>query len=47
MGELGMAGNDWLQMITVEPDSYASDYCEEQQLQYTYPDANDWLLGGF
>ena len=34
-------------MITVKPDSYASDYCEEQQLQYTYPDANDWLLGGF
>ena len=42
-----MAGNDWLQMITVKPDSYASDDCEEQQLQYTYPDANDWLHGGF
>lgn len=30
-------------MITVEPDSYASDYCSKNQLQFTYPNANDWL----
>lgn len=33
MGELGMAGNDWVQMITVKPDSCALDDCEEQKLQ--------------
>jgi len=29
--------------ITVSRDSYAATYCEEHDLSYTYPDANDWL----
>lgn len=29
--------------ITVSRDSYAAQYCRENNLNYTYPDANDWL----
>ena len=29
--------------ITVNRDSYAAEYCKENGLNYTYPDANDWL----
>lgn len=29
--------------ITVPRNSYASEYCKENGLTYTYPDANDWL----
>ena len=29
--------------LTVTRDSYAAEYCEENGLNYTYPDANDWL----
>ena len=29
--------------ITVSRDSYAAEYCKENGLNYTYPDANDWL----
>ena len=31
--------------ITVGRDSYAAQYCRENGLQYTYPDALDWLKG--
>ena len=31
--------------VTVERDSYAAEYCKENSLTYTYPDANDWLNG--
>ena len=31
-------------MITVDPDSYAANYCVENQLPFTYPNANDWLF---
>ena len=39
-----MAGNDWVQMITVKPDSCALDDCEEQKLQYI-SHTKDWPLG--
>lgn len=29
--------------IIVSRNSYAADYCKENNLNYTYPDANDWL----
>ena len=29
--------------VTVSRDSYAVQYCEENDLNYTYPDSNDWL----
>ena len=29
--------------LTVERDSYAREYCIENELPYTYPDATDWL----
>ena len=29
--------------LTVGRDSYAKQYCIENNLKYTYPDANDWL----
>lgn len=29
--------------LTVDHDSYAAEYCKEHGLNYTYPDANDWL----
>ena len=29
--------------ITVSRDSYAAQYCIENNLNYTYPDYNDWL----
>ena len=31
--------------LTVYHDSYAAQYCEDNGLKYTYPDANDWLNG--
>lgn len=31
-------------LITVPRDSYAAQYCKDNNLNYTYPDANDWLL---
>ena len=30
-------------VITVPRDSYAAQYCKDNNLNYTYPDANDWL----
>lgn len=33
-----------LSSITVPRDSYAAQYCKDNNLPYTYPDANDWLL---
>lgn len=30
-------------IITVPRNSYAAQYCKENNLNYTYPDANDWL----
>ena len=35
---------DSLTSITVGRDSYARQYCIDNDLPYTYPDANDWLL---
>lgn len=32
-----------LSSITVPRDSYAAQYCKDNNLPYTYPDANDWL----
>lgn len=29
--------------ITVPRNSYAAQYCKDNNLSYTYPDANDWL----
>lgn len=29
--------------ITAQQDSYAAQYCKENNLNYTYPGANDWL----
>ena len=29
--------------ITVQRYSYAAKYCGDNNLNYTYPDANDWL----
>lgn len=31
-------------LITVERNSYAAQFCADNKLNYTYPDANDWLL---
>lgn len=33
-----------LSSITVPRDSYAAQYCKDNNLPYTYPDAADWLL---
>ena len=30
-------------MLTVTRDSYAAQYCKENNLNYTYPDSLDWL----
>ena len=30
-------------IITVQRDSYAARYAKDNNLKYTYPDANDWL----
>lgn len=30
-------------IITVQRDSYAAQYVKDNNLKYTYPDANDWL----
>ena len=30
-------------ILTVEPDSYAESYAEENNIEYTYPNALDWL----
>jgi len=30
-------------ILTVEPDSYAESYAEEYNIEYTYPNALDWL----
>lgn len=31
-------------VLTVLRDSFAEQWCKENDLSYTYPDANDWLL---
>ena len=36
---------DRLTEITVGRDSYARQYCIDNDLPYTYADANDWLNG--
>ena len=34
----------WLRFtITVHLYSFTDQYCKENNLNYTYPDANDWL----
>ena len=42
IGEEAFAYCDQL-IITVSRDSYAAQYCKENNLNYTYPDANNWL----
>ena len=37
--------NSGLTEIIVGRDSYAKQYCIDNGLPYTYPDANDWLNG--
>lgn len=32
-----------LSRVIVSRESYAADWCEENRVHYTYPDANDWL----
>ena len=29
--------------MTVQRDSYAAQYAKDNNINYTYPDANDWL----
>lgn len=29
--------------VTVSRDSYAAQWCKDNGVPYTYPDANDWL----
>jgi len=29
--------------LTVPRDSYAAQYCKDNNLNYTYPDSLDWL----
>lgn len=42
IGELAFFWCDSLTML-VEKDSYAAQYAKENDIPYTYPDANDWL----
>ncbi len=42
IGEDAFYGCDSLTLI-VEKDSYAAQYAKENDIPYTYPDANDWL----
>ena len=42
IGDRAFNGCDQL-TLTVGRDSYAKDYCITNNLNYTYPDANDWL----
>lgn len=30
-------------VVTVERNSYAAEYCEQNKISYVYPDSNDWL----
>ena len=43
---IGNNAFDWcsdILVINVPRDSYAAQYCKENGLNYTYPDADDWL----
>ena len=42
IGEYVFDGCDLL-TVTVARDSYAAQYCKDNNLKYTYTDANDWL----
>ena len=42
IGDQAFWGCDNLTM-TVQRDSYAARYAKDNNLNYTYPDANDWL----
>lgn len=44
IGDNAFSGCDKLTTITVSRGSYAAQYCKDNDLPYTYPDANDWLL---
>ena len=44
---IGDGAFDWcwtLTSITIPRDSFAEQYCIDNDLPYAYPDANDWLL---
>ena len=43
IGNHAFDGCDSLTEIIVGRDSYAKQYCIDNGLSYTYPDANDWL----
>ena len=42
IGDMAFSSCDNITLI-VERDSYAVQYCKDNNLNYTYPDANDWL----
>ena len=42
IGDQAFWGCDNLTM-TVQRDSYAAQYAKDNNINYTYPDANDWL----
>ena len=44
IGDHAFSGCSSLTSITVTRDSYAHQYCIDNGLPYTYPDANNWLL---
>ena len=45
IGDGAFYGCGNLTSIVVGCDSYAAEYCQENDLPYTYPDANAWLNG--
>ena len=44
IGDSAFSSCDSLTSIIVGRNSYARQYCIDNGLPYTYPDANDWLL---
>ena len=44
IGDKAFSYCDSLTSVTVSRNSYARQYCIDNGLPYTYPDANDWLL---
>ena len=45
IGKYAFSECDSLASVVVGLDSYAEQYCVDNGLPYTYPDANDWLNG--
>ena len=44
IGMLAFTGCSADLQFTVTQDSYAEQWCAENNMYYTYPNANDWLL---